>query len=141
MELTRVIYSTTLSAISSPEEIKTQAKTVVETCELLELTGRYFRIEADSLVIREGPTDAIETYFEAAQRDTRMTFNVLIYKASIKTRQFNDFSMWVGNSRGLDLGPHVNILTEESLNDALPLTLSPALRILLQSNLPDALFA
>lgn len=79
--------------------------TVVETCNILNITGRNFNINYDSFTIKEGPTEALMKYYDAMLRDPWIELSVLHQQSVIKTRNFDNFSVWVRSSRRFDLGP------------------------------------
>ncbi len=140
MELTRLIFTSQVTPKSSLAEIRVQAESVLGNCKLLGITGRNFNINYESFTIKEGPTEALMMYYDAVLRDPWIELSVLHQQSIIEAREFDDFSIWVQSSSGFDLGPHINILSKNTIADALPDTLALKLRIFLQSNLPREFF-
>jgi len=140
MELTQLIFTSQVTPKSSLAEIRVQAESVIGNCMLLDITGRNFNINYESFTIKEGPTEALMRYYEAVLDDPWIDLSVLHQQVIIETREFDDFSIWVQSSSGFDLGPHINILSKDTIANALPDTLSSKLKIFLQSNLPREFF-
>jgi len=140
MALTQLIYTVGISQESSLSKLKSQTNAVIKTCEEMGITGRNFNIDYESFSIKEGPTPVIKAYYEAVLKDPWIVYDVFHEENAIEERAFDDFSIWVRSTSGFTLGPNINVLSPDSMRQALPTNLSPRLKIIMQSHLPPELF-
>ena len=135
MELAQYIYSTTCTELMTSEKAVLISVKSIQVCEQLGLTGRVFSTLTHALAITEGPLDIVDRYYQAIACDNLVATALLQTKQIVKTRDFEDYSVWLDIGRPFGPHPHVHQMTPQSLVSAMPSNPSARLRIMV-----DALF-
>lgn len=138
--ISQSIYTThPIAGVTRDELIDMGSKNAM-ICEALGLTGRFFVIEDEHLSIIEGPTALCQKYSDAFMGDPRARSPLSHSFRAIPKLEFENYSVWVKH-RWMDdpFANAVNTLTRETLDNALPNTLSTRVRLIVDGYVRERL--
>lgn len=141
MSLSQLIYTSTCTAELTPRLSHEASFKSVQICKSIGLTGRVFANDISAFAMTEGPTELVRRYYKAVAADSLVETIILHVDRPIKAREFNDYYVLLNSQERYDFGPSVGILTDETLNAALPSHPSIRLRIMVEAFKQDVLAA
>jgi len=137
MELVQYIYTSTCSEAMTLQLIYDTSCRNIGLCEQFGITGRVFANRQQALVIKEGPKDLVERFYQSVCRDPYVATTLLHVNRIIPTREFHDCSVWLNIGTQFTFNEKVRQLTPETVRLALPANPSPRLRIMAEAYLDD----
>ena len=131
--LHQMIYtSTSAPGVSLMDKVNV-ASYSVSNCNELALTGRVLVVPEMAINVLEGPEAVITAYVEAIRKDALIDLLIIHHSASIKAREFKDYSVWMTYKPDTPM-KGVHLLTVENFEEALPADLSTKTRLLVNAN-------
>jgi len=123
----------------TPSQSMGFAKLSVSVCQQLGIRGRAFTNDVEALFIAEGQGDVVKQYYDAVIQDHHTDFAFILSDMRLEAGEFDNYSVWLTSydPSAFDYGPCVHLLTPETLDTAIPATLSSKLKIKIDCLMPD----
>lgn len=133
MPLVQYVYSTTNTGRVPTDKGVLAAARNIEICDRLAMTGRVFATHHHALSILEGPTEVMREYFKAVENQRHIETIFLQGVREIKTREFEDYSVWLDVECPFAAQPNIHPMTEGALARAMPKAPSVRLRVMIDA--------
>ena len=128
--LKQYIFTLIMHYQADPDYAYNLCRMSVGICNDLGITGRVFANDIEALAILEGPVLVIDKYVQSINADPLVNSLLIHSEKEVADREFSDYSIWLKSEGIKEHNPQIHALTNRTLSQAFPETMSTKVRIL-----------